>query len=126
MVSACSSWLPISLFSLPHLYAQHWTTAANTLLSPTHPHTHTPTTPHTSQPGSGSIFETLTARKPLIVVPNPLLMDNHQAELGDHLAAMGALVSYKILLFKFHLNYSQFNNFNEGGNKLQTDTASPG
>lgn len=43
--------------------------------------------------GSGSIFETLTARKPLIVVPNPLLMDNHQAELGDHLAAMQALVS---------------------------------
>jgi hypothetical protein len=42
--------------------------------------------------GSGSIFETLTARKPLIVVPNPLLMDNHQAELGDHLAAMNALV----------------------------------
>lgn len=42
--------------------------------------------------GSGSIFETLTAQKPLIVVPNPLLMDNHQAELGDHLAAMHALV----------------------------------
>lgn len=42
--------------------------------------------------GSGSIFETLTARKPLIVVPNPLLMDNHQAELRDHLAAMNALV----------------------------------
>jgi beta-1,4-N-acetylglucosaminyltransferase len=42
--------------------------------------------------GSGSIFETLTAGKPLIVVPNPLLMDNHQAELGDHLAGMKALV----------------------------------
>jgi hypothetical protein len=42
--------------------------------------------------GSGSIFETLTAGKPLIVVPNPLLMDNHQAELGGHLAAMSALV----------------------------------
>ena len=48
---------------------------------------------HRRATGSGSIFETLTARKPLIVVPNPLLMDNHQAELGDHLAAMRALVS---------------------------------
>ncbi len=48
---------------------------------------------HDIYTGSGSIFETLTARKPLIVVPNPLLMDNHQAELGDHLAAMNTLVS---------------------------------
>eukprot|EP00775_Hariotina_reticulata_P011613 gene11613-11757_t len=46
-----------------------------------------------SHAGSGSIFEALHARKPLIVVPNPLLMDNHQAELGDHLAAMQAVVS---------------------------------
>ncbi|WIA10315.1 hypothetical protein OEZ86_000456 [Tetradesmus obliquus] len=45
-----------------------------------------------SHAGSGSIFETLHAGKPLIVVPNPLLMDNHQAELGDHLAAMQAVV----------------------------------
>jgi UDP-N-acetylglucosamine transferase subunit ALG13 len=44
--------------------------------------------------GSGSIFETLHAGKPLIVVPNPLLMDNHQAELGDHLEAMQAVVSW--------------------------------
>lgn len=29
--------------------------------------------------GSGSIFEALRLRKPLVVVPNPLLMDNHQA-----------------------------------------------
>ena len=42
--------------------------------------------------GSGSIFESLSAGKPLIVVPNPLLMDNHQAELGEHLAAMQHLV----------------------------------
>lgn len=43
--------------------------------------------------GSGSIFETLTAQKPLIVVPNPLLMDNHQVELGEQLTEMGHLVS---------------------------------
>lgn len=48
--------------------------------------------PPVSIVGSGSIFETLTAGKPLIVVPNPLLMDNHQAELGDHLANMKAVV----------------------------------
>ncbi len=29
---------------------------------------------------------------PLLVVPNPLLMDNHQAELGDHLAKLNVLV----------------------------------
>lgn len=32
--------------------------------------------------GSGSIFEALRLRLPLVVVPNPLLMDNHQAELA--------------------------------------------
>lgn len=45
--------------------------------------------------GSGSIFEALTCtgkRASLIVVPNPNLMDNHQAELGEHLAAMGHVV----------------------------------
>ncbi|GIL75478.1 hypothetical protein Vretimale_8113 [Volvox reticuliferus] len=46
-----------------------------------------------SHAGSGSIFETLTAGVPLIVVPNPLLMDNHQVELGEQLAAMKHLVS---------------------------------
>lgn len=45
-----------------------------------------------SHAGSGSIFETLTVGKPLVVVPNPRLMDNHQVELGDQLAAMGHLV----------------------------------
>jgi beta-1,4-N-acetylglucosaminyltransferase len=44
-----------------------------------------------SHAGSGSIFESLSLSKPLIVVPNPLLMDNHQEELGQHLAALGHL-----------------------------------
>lgn len=37
-------------------------------------------------PGSGSIFETLRLRKPLIVVVNEDLMDNHQSELAEELA----------------------------------------
>lgn len=44
-----------------------------------------------SHAGSGSIFESLSLSKPLIVVPNPLLMDNHQQELGQHLASLGHL-----------------------------------
>lgn len=59
-----------------------------TAAPPTHPHAH----PRPMRAGSGSIFEALTSGKALVVVPNPLLMDNHQAELGDHLAAQGVLV----------------------------------
>lgn len=36
--------------------------------------------------GSGSIFETLKLAKPLIVVVNEDLMDNHQSELAEELA----------------------------------------
>ncbi|CAJ2641486.1 unnamed protein product [Trifolium pratense] len=39
-----------------------------------------------SHAGSGSIFETLKLGKPLIVVVNEDLMDNHQSELGEKLA----------------------------------------
>mmetsp|Transcript_28523 Transcript_28523/g.62781 ORF Transcript_28523/g.62781 Transcript_28523/m.62781 type:complete len:185 (-) Transcript_28523:1017-1571(-) len=45
-----------------------------------------------SHAGAGSIFEALSMGKPLIVVPNSLLMDNHQAELGHTLAAAKYLV----------------------------------
>lgn len=44
-----------------------------------------------SHAGSGSIFETLHARKPLVVVPNPILMDNHQEELGRKLEQLNCL-----------------------------------
>ncbi|KAK9078924.1 hypothetical protein SSX86_002983 [Deinandra increscens subsp. villosa] len=39
-----------------------------------------------SHAGSGSIFETLRIAKPLIVVVNEDLMDNHQSELAEELA----------------------------------------
>lgn len=39
-----------------------------------------------SHAGSGSIFETLRHGKPLIVVVNEDLMDNHQSELAEELA----------------------------------------
>uniref|UniRef100_A0ACD5WK64 Uncharacterized protein n=3 Tax=Avena sativa TaxID=4498 RepID=A0ACD5WK64_AVESA len=39
-----------------------------------------------SHAGSGSIFETLRLGKPLVVVVNEDLMDNHQSELADELA----------------------------------------
>ncbi len=39
-----------------------------------------------SHAGAGSILETLTAHRPLIVVPNELLMNNHQVQLAEALA----------------------------------------
>ncbi|PON56551.1 Glycosyl transferase [Trema orientale] len=39
-----------------------------------------------SHAGSGSIFETLRLCKPLVVVVNEDLMDNHQSELAEELA----------------------------------------
>ena len=42
--------------------------------------------------GAGSAFETLCYHVPLIVVPNPILMDNHQVELATLLEDSGHLV----------------------------------
>lgn len=39
-----------------------------------------------SHAGSGSLFEALRLGKPTVAVPNPVLMDNHQAELAAQLA----------------------------------------
>jgi len=42
--------------------------------------------------GSGSILDALRIALPLIVVPNPSLLDNHQEELAEELARQGYVV----------------------------------
>lgn len=42
--------------------------------------------------GSGSILDALRISVPLIVVPNPSLLDNHQVELAEELAKQGYVV----------------------------------
>ena len=46
-----------------------------------------------SHSGSGSIFEALRLGKPLVAVPNAILMDNHQAELAEHLAHLKYIIT---------------------------------
>ncbi|KAI9849809.1 MAG: N-acetylglucosaminyldiphosphodolichol N-acetylglucosaminyltransferase catalytic subunit alg13 [Sclerophora amabilis] len=45
-----------------------------------------------SHAGSGSILAALRIAVPLIVVPNPRLLDNHQVELAEELASQGYVV----------------------------------
>lgn len=45
-----------------------------------------------SHAGAGSILEALDAKKPLVVVTNNLLMDNHQLELAEQLFIDGHLL----------------------------------
>lgn len=42
--------------------------------------------------GSGSILGALRIAVPIIVVPNPELLDNHQVELAEELAAQGYVI----------------------------------
>ncbi|KAF8352284.1 glycosyltransferase 28 [Amanita rubescens] len=46
-----------------------------------------------SHAGSGTILEALRLHKPLIVVPNPTLLDDHQQEVAQALEALGHLKS---------------------------------
>ncbi|VDB82625.1 unnamed protein product [Peniophora sp. CBMAI 1063] len=46
-----------------------------------------------SHAGSGTILDVLRRSKPLIVVPNETLLDNHQKELADALGGMGYLIA---------------------------------
>ena len=46
--------------------------------------------------GSGSILDALRINVPLIVVPNPHLLDNHQVELAEELARQGYVTYGKL------------------------------
>ncbi|KAH0542345.1 hypothetical protein FGG08_003282 [Glutinoglossum americanum] len=49
-----------------------------------------------SHAGSGSILDALRLNIPIIVVPNPSLLDNHQVELAEELASQDYVVHGKI------------------------------
>eukprot|EP01134_Creolimax_fragrantissima_P000407 CFRG0407T1 len=44
-----------------------------------------------SHAGSGTVLESLSARRKLVVIVNEDLMDNHQVELAEQLGSMGHL-----------------------------------
>lgn len=46
-----------------------------------------------SHAGAGSIMDALSMRKKIVVVVNTLLMDNHQAELADAMAAQNYCIA---------------------------------
>lgn len=43
--------------------------------------------------GAGTILDALRQGKPMIVVPNPTLLDDHQGELSSRLGALGYLMA---------------------------------
>lgn len=73
-----------------------------------------------SHAGAGTCIDALTNKRPLIVVINEDLMDNHQQELGEQLASDGYL--YKCycntLLDTLDNDISKLKTFNVGQNRL--------
>ncbi|RIA97974.1 Glycosyltransferase Family 1 protein [Glomus cerebriforme] len=65
-----------------------------------------------SHAGSGSILESLRLHKPLIVVVNENLMDNHQVELAIELQSKGYLVYSSISNFLEVLKSCTYENLN--------------
>lgn len=49
-----------------------------------------------SHAGSGTVLDVLRLGKPLILVPNPTLLDNHQEELASALQILGHLKASSI------------------------------
>ncbi|KAB8342859.1 hypothetical protein FH972_022457 [Carpinus fangiana] len=57
--------------------------------------------------GSGSILEGLRLGVPMIVVPNPQLLDNHQEDLAEELAGQGYVVHADVQAKDFEDNVRQ-------------------
>lgn len=70
-----------------------------------------------SHGGSGSITESLSLKKPLIVVTNEKLMNNHQQELSDHLSHEGYLLctsASALLNTVQHCKFDQLKSYEPG------------
>eukprot|EP00467_Chlorarachnion_reptans_P020536 CAMPEP_0114512196 /NCGR_PEP_ID=MMETSP0109-20121206/14834_1 /TAXON_ID=29199 /ORGANISM="Chlorarachnion reptans, Strain CCCM449" /LENGTH=170 /DNA_ID=CAMNT_0001691839 /DNA_START=28 /DNA_END=540 /DNA_ORIENTATION=- len=66
-----------------------------------------------SHAGAGSISETLSLKKPLLVVVNETLMDNHQVELATAMAEKGYLYWAKVSNVLEILEKCDFNKLKE-------------
>jgi hypothetical protein len=58
--------------------------------------------------GSGTILEAMRYQAPLIMVPNPTLMDNHQAELAEECEQQGWGIAGKLGYVSAHLSNLPF------------------
>lgn len=63
--------------------------------------------------GSGSILEALRTSVPLVVVPNPDLLDNHQDELAEELAKQGYVVHGKLKYVLLGASYSIYESLSD-------------
>ncbi len=58
--------------------------------------TSTPLTMMASEIGAGTALDALRLDLPIIMVPNPALLDNHQAELAEELQRQGYAIYGKL------------------------------